>query len=75
MIDVWDRRVLWAEQLHSCATFRVKNWDKQQELLKWMRTNTGGKFYVGGGFVSFNDERDVIMFKLSSHYDPNRNKE
>ena len=75
MSDVRERRALWPEELHSCATLRIKTWERRRYLMRWIGTNTVGKFYLGGGFVSFNDERDVLMFKLSSHYDHNRNKE
>ncbi len=73
MDNISKRRVLFAKELHSVATFRVPIYAKRRQLLKWLETNTDGEFFLGMGIVSFANEQDVLMFKLGPHYDRERN--
>ncbi len=74
MSDVRDRRVLHAEEISSAGTFLVPRQAARSVLMKWIETNTGSRFYIGNGFVTFEDEGDVLMFKLGPHYDRERVK-
>ena len=67
-----DRRVLRPEEIKSAGTFIVSTWSERRALLKWIETNTGGRFFLGQGFVTFEDEGDVIMYRLGPYYDCDR---
>jgi len=72
-MNTLERRVLFPEELRIVASFYLPGgYRKGREVIKWLETNTSGKFYIGQGFVSFNDEADVLMFRLGPHYDVNR---
>jgi len=77
MNNIRDRRLLFPNELTSAGGFYAPIHKQRRKLLKWISTNTSGRFYLGsiyGGFVIFEDEVDVIMYKLGPHYDFDRVK-
>ena len=69
-----SRRVLQPEDIKASGTFLVPVYEDRAKLRKWIATNTSGRFFIGQGFVTFEDEADVLMFKLGPHYDRDRVK-
>lgn len=65
-----SRRLVWHEDLQLMT---IRNTDhlgnRRVYMLEWIDTHTSGNFYFGGNKIGFEEEQDIIMFKLGFKID------
>lgn len=69
MSDMRERRALYPIDGHH---FNVPPINLRKDIVRWISTNTSGQFYLCGGWVTFAEEADALMFMLSKYYAQHR---